>query len=275
MPSVTAIRVYPIKSCGGVERRSADVTARGLVGDRRYMIVDADGLFLTQRRHPRLALVRITDDGAGGYLVDAPGLSTLRLPHEWPDGPGVSVTLWRDRVEATALPDELGEWFEDLLGFSCRLVHMAAHQCRAVPNDAAAFDDEVSFADAAPLLLTSEASLAELNSRLPSPPSPITMRRFRPNVVVDGNGAFEEDAWGRIAIGDTELEVAWPSTRCVLTTIDPDTGVKDPGGEPLRTLRKFRRGESGVLFGQNVIPRRLGTIRVGDAVDVLGGGAAG
>jgi uncharacterized protein YcbX len=265
MPQVTALNFYPIKSCGGIGRRSAEVRARGLDGDRRYMLVDAEGVFLTQRRHPRLALVRIAEDG-GGYRVDGPGLEPLHLPREWPEGPTIEVRVWRDRVEATVLPDEIGGWFADVLGFPCRVVYLAEHQHRAVPNDAAAFDDEVGFADAAPLLLTSDASLAELNGRLPAP---VTMRRFRPNLVVDGDRPFVEDEWRLLRIGDVELEVAWPSTRCVLTTVDPETGVMDPGGEPLRTLRSFRRGSAGVLFGQNVIPRRLGTIRVGDEVEIL------
>jgi len=265
MPQVTAINVYPIKSCGGIARRSAELRERGLEGDRRYMLVDAEGVFLTQRRHPRLALVRIAD-ADGGYRIEGPAGPPLHLPREWPEGPAVEVRIWRDRVEATLLPDEVGGWFADLLGFPCRMVYMAEHQHRAVPNDAAAFDDEVSFADAAPLLLTSDASLAELNARLPAP---VTMRRFRPNLVVDGEQPFEEDSWRRIRVGEAELEVAWPSARCVLTTVDPDTGAMDPAGEPLRTLRSFRRGPGGVLFGQNLIPRRLGTLRVGDHVEVF------
>lgn len=266
MPRVTAINVYPIKSCGGIARQSAEVRARGLDGDRRYMLVDGDGVFLTQRRYPQLALVRVADDGDGGFRVDAPGRPTLRLPRAWPDGPSVEVTVWRDRVQATALPDEIGAWFAGVVGLPCRIVYMADDQHRAVPHDAAAFDDEVSFADAAPLLLASEASLADLCSRLPSP---IAMRRFRPNIVVDGDAPFVEDGWRRIAVGEAELEVAWPSARCVLTTVDPDTGAMDPAGEPLRTLRSFRRGPGGVLFGQNLIPRRLGTLRVGDHVEVF------
>jgi uncharacterized protein len=266
MPQVTAINVYPIKSCGGIGRQSAEVRTRGFDGDRRYMLVDDAGVFLTQRRHPRLALVHVEDDDGGGYRLDAPGLETLRLPREWPEGPATSVRVWRDQVEATELPDEIGGWFAELLGFSCRVVYLADHQHRAVPNDAASFGDEVGFADAAPLLMTSEASLADLNARLPAP---VTMRRFRPNLVVDGDRPFVEDAWRRIRVGEAELDVAWASTRCVLTTVDPETGVMDPAGEPLRTLRSFRRGASGVLFGQNVIPRRLGAIRVGDEVVLI------
>jgi uncharacterized protein len=264
MPQVTAINIYPIKSCGGISRSSAEVTARGLDGDRRYMLVDADGGFLTQRRHPVLALVSLADADDGAYEVMAPGRPALRLPREWPDGQTVRVKVWQDQVDAAAVPDELGGWFADYLGFACRLVYMAEHQHRAVPNDAAAFDDEVGFADAAPLLLTTEASLADLNSKLRTP---VTMTRFRPNLVIDADSAFVEDSWRYIKVGQAELEVAWPSTRCVLTTVDPATGIKDGGGEPLKTLRSYRRSSAGVMFGQNLLPRRCGRVRVGDAVE--------
>ncbi len=267
MPQVTAISFYPIKSCGGIALRHAEIGPRGLDGDRRYLLVDAQGVFLTQRRHPRLALVRVTERADGGYRIEAPGLDAIDLPRDWPEGPAVSVRIWRDDIEATELPNEIGGWFTEVLGgLACRVVYLAEHQHRAVPNEAAAFDDEVGFADAAPLLLTSEASLAELNGRLPEP---ISMRRFRPNLVVDGERPFVEDEWRHIRIGSVELEVAWPSARCLLTTVDPETGVMDRAGEPLKTLRSFRRSPSGVLFGQNVIPRRLGAISVGQEVEIL------
>jgi uncharacterized protein YcbX len=275
MPRVVELNIYPIKSCGRIARESAVVETRGLEGDRRYMLVDAEGGFLTQRRHPRMALIRIADEGTQGFKVEAPGHEPLRLPWRWPDGPALPVTIWRGRVEATAVAPEVGEWFSDFLGLECRLVFLAEHQHRAVPNEAAQFDDEVGFADAAPLLVISDASLEELNARLSAP---VSMRRFRPNLVVTAERPFAEDEWKRMRIGGdgsgggsdlVELEIAWASARCVLTTIDPDSGVPDPAGEPLRTLRSFRRGPNGVLFGQNVIPRRLGTIRVGDEVEVL------
>jgi uncharacterized protein YcbX len=265
MPRLVEINVYPIKSCGRIGRETAVVEARGLAGDRRYMLVDENGEFLTQRRHSRMALIRAVDEGTQGFRVEAPGREPLRLPWGWPEGAPLEVTIWRSRVEATAVAPEIGAWFSDFLGLPCRLVFLSEHQHRAVPNEAARFDDEVGFADAAPLLVISDASLADLNARLPAP---LSMRRFRPNLVVTADQPFAEDGWKRMRIGDVDLEVAWASARCVLTTLDPDTGVPDPRGEPLRTLRGFRRGPRGVLFGQNVIPRKLGTIRVGDSVEV-------
>src|SRR5690606_18398415 len=141
MPQVTAINVYPIKSCGGIARRSAEVLRRGLDGDRRYMLVDSSGVFLTQRRHPRLALVRIEEDD-GGYRIDSPGLETLRLPREWPEGPAVDVRVWRDQVEATSLPDEIGGWFAEGVGLPLRGGDTAVHHQRGVPIEAAGVDEE-------------------------------------------------------------------------------------------------------------------------------------
>ncbi len=264
MPRVVEINVYPIKSCGRVECLSELVEARGLAHDRRYMVVDAEGGFLTQRRHPRMALIRIAEADTEGFTVEAPDAPLLRLPWKWPEGPSVEVTIWRGRVEATEVEGAAAAWFSAVLGLPCRLVYLAAHQHRAVPNQAAHFDDEVAFADGAPLLLISTASLEALNERLPTP---VSMRRFRPNLVVTAETPFAEDGWRRLVAGEVELEVAWPCTRCVLTTVDPDSGRVDPNGEPLKTLRSFRRGPGGVLFGQNLIPRRLGRIGVGDLVE--------
>ncbi|MBN1237649.1 MAG: MOSC domain-containing protein [Gammaproteobacteria bacterium] len=266
MPQVTEINVYPIKSCGRIAKDTAAVGPRGLDGDRRYMLVDENGRFVTQRQHPRMALIRVTELEADGYRIEAPGRPPLALPRSRDSGEEVVVTLWRSRVEATLVDDESSRWFAEFLGLPCRLVYMAEHQHRAVPNAAAQFDDEVGFADAAPLLLISQASLEDLNSRLPAP---VSMRRFRPSLVVSAERPFAEDSWRRLRIGDVELEIGWSCARCVLTTVDPDTGVKDPGGEPLKTLRSFRKTDGGVMFGQNVIPRSFGRIRVGDRVEVV------
>lgn len=265
MPQISELYVYPIKSCRGIAVERAMVGRRGLADDRRYMLVDARGRFITQRQHPSMALIELafTDEG---YRVSAPGRTPLELPRKLPVERECEVRVWRDSVEAALAPAEINHWFSAALGLDCGLVYMDDRHHRAVPNDAAAFDDEVSFADAAPLLMISEASLADLNARLETP---VTMRRFRPNVVVTADAPYAEDGWRRIDIGGVELEVAWPCTRCVLTTVDPDTGVKDPAGEPLETLKTYRRVGRGVIFGQNLLPRRRGELSVGAAVRVL------
>ncbi|HEY7671130.1 MAG TPA: MOSC N-terminal beta barrel domain-containing protein [Gammaproteobacteria bacterium] len=260
---VSAINIYPIKSCRGFSVPEAEVEARGLAGDRRYMLVDANGKFLTQREHTRMALIDVhaTRDG---YRVEAPGQPPLEIPHALASGVESEVRIWRDTVPATLAGEDINIWFSQYLGFACGLVYQALDQHRPVTNDAAEFDDEVSFADGAPILLISTGSLADLNGRLAAP---VTMDRFRPNIVVEAP-PFIEDSWRSIAIGSAELAVAWQCGRCILPTIDPATGVKHPRGEPLETLRSYRRVGPKIMFGQNVIPRKRGTIRVGDSVRV-------
>jgi uncharacterized protein YcbX len=261
---VSEIYIYPIKSCRGIPVAEAKVEARGLVGDRRYMLVDAKGRFLTQREHPRMALIAVQAT-RGGYRVEAPGQLPLDIPAALESGAESDVRVWRDTVPATLAGEEINIWFSQYLGFACGLVYQAAHQHRPVTNEAAEFDDEVSFADGAPLLLISTGSLADLNSRLAEP---VTIVRFRPNLLVEAATPFVEDAWKSIAIGSAEFAVAWGCGRCIMPTIDPATGVKHPRGEPLETLRSYRRVGPKVMFGQNLIPRKHGTIRVGDTVRV-------
>ena len=276
---LAAIRIYPIKSCGGIPLASAVLKPRGLAGDRRYMLVDERGRFLTQREHPRMATIRVREaDGgrapdapgqrrvAAGWVVEAPGLDALSLPASLPSGPQRKSTVWRDTLELTEAAPAVNRWFSDALGFPCRLVNMSEGHARPLRPGRGRDGDQVSLADGAPVLLTATASLAQLNERLPRP---VGMLNFRPNLVAETDTPFEEDRWGRIRVGEAELDVAWACTRCVLTTIDPETAVKDPDGEPIRTLKTFRRGPEGVMFGQNLIPRRLGAVSVGDPIHIL------
>ena len=259
------IRLYPIKSCGGIPVASAVLEPRGFVGDRRYMLVDQRGRFLTQREHPRMATIQVREAG-GGWVAEAPGQEALLLPVSLPAGPQRTVTVWGDTLELTEADHAVNQWFSTALDMPCRLVNMAAGHLRRLKPGRGKDDDQVSLADGAPVLLTATASLAQLNGRLPRP---VGMLNFRPNLVAETVTAFDEDRWGRIRVGEAEFDVAWACTRCVLTTIDPETARKDPDGEPIRTLKTFRRGPQGVMFGQNLIPRRLGTVSVGDPIDIL------
>ena len=262
---VAEIRIYPIKSCGGISVASATLEARGFAGDRRYMLVDGRGRFLTQREHPQMARVRV-NAAADGWAVDTEGQPTLELPRGLGGGEERSVSVWRDDLQLTEATPGVNRWFSTALGMPCRLVNMSERHLRRLRPGRGRESDEVSLADGAPVLLTATASLEELNSRLPRP---VGMANFRPNLVAATTAAFEEDEWRRIRVGVAEFDVAWACTRCALTTIDPETARKDPDGEPIRTLKTFRRGPHGVMFGQNLIPRRLGTVSVGDSVDIL------
>jgi len=262
---LAAVRIHPIKSCSGIAVDSARVGRRGLDGDRRYMLVDAGGRFLSQREHPEMARIAV-EQAHSGLRVTAPGMPVLTLPDVLNSTTDVEVSIWRDRVDAGLGDDSAHAWFSEALALPCRLVYMDDRHRRPVSPTHGQPGDEVSFADGAPILLTTVESLEALNQELPAP---ITMDRFRPNLVIEGAGPFAEDGWKRIRIGTVELEIAWPCARCILTTVDPTTGIRDEAGEPLATLRRVRSSPIGPLFGQNVIPRTFGVVRVGDSVEVM------
>lgn len=262
---------YPIKSCRGTSLDRARVGPRGIEGDRGWMVVTPEGRFLTQRVHPRLALIE-PGLGEAELEVRAPGMAVLRL-ERWREGPTLDVDIWRDRCHAVDQGDDAAEWFSSFLGTRVRFVRQSENADRPVdPDFARTPSDQVSLADGFPFLLIGEASLADLNARLAET---LPMDRFRPNLVVAGGAPFAEDAWRVIRIGDLVFDVVKPCARCVVTTVDQDTGEK--GKEPLRTLAEFRRdipgappGSSGnVYFGQNLIHRGRGTLTAGTEVEVL------
>lgn len=266
MPIVTELNIYPIKSTRGIALPEALVEARGLQWDRRWMLVDPEGLFITARKWPRLAMVatHLLDTQ---LLIEAPGRDPLSIPLA-DNGPGDrEVTIWRDRCPVHEVSAAADNWFSDWLGTECRLVRLSDQDTRPVDREYGQAGDQVSLADGYPLLVIGEASLADLNRRLEQP---VEMRRFRPNLVISTDQAFIEDQWRRIRVGDVELELVKGCSRCVFTTVNPDKGEKHARQEPLRTLGTYRRkGGSGVFFGQNAVPRSLGTLHVGDEVEVL------
>jgi len=227
------------------------------------MLVDRNHRFLSQRVFPKMALIQVSLRG-DDLLIEAPGCEPISVPECLESGDEREVRVWDDAVPAFVAGRTVNEWFSAFLERECRLVYMAEKHRREVSR--APGGGLVSFADGGPLLLISEASLEDLNGRLPEP---VSMDRFRPNLVVSGDTPFLEDSWKRIRIGEVEFEVAWRCSRCVLTTVDPQTGVRHPEREPLRTLRSYRMSEDGVLFGQNLLPAKLGRLCVGDEVEVL------
>jgi len=263
---LSSLLVYPVKSSAALAPARAAVEARGLRHDRRWMIVDADGRFLTGRQHPVLVRLRAEPTDAG-VTLSAPGRAPLFVPLPAPDASRRACTVWKDVVDAADAGDAAAAWLSEGLGAPVRLVHMDAAARRPVSPTHARPGDEVSFADAYPLLLVSQASLDHLNSRLAEP---LPVERFRPNLVVaDVAAPHGEDDWTRIRIGAVEFDVVKPCTRCVFTTVDPARGEFDPSGEPLRTLKTYRRSPAGITFGMNVIARGTGTLAPGDAVTVL------
>ncbi|MHB8447074.1 MAG: MOSC domain-containing protein [Rudaea sp.] len=263
--TLASIHVYPLKSCAPMALDSARVEARGIEHDRRWMAVDASGKFLTGRQHPRLTLIRAEPDGPGTLRLRAPGMPELRLTPA-PDTQRWTVDVWGSRVDARVTDAAGDTWISAFLGIPARLVHMDADCLRSVDRDHAPPDDIVSFADGYPLLAISQAALDLLNSKLAQP---VPMLRFRPSLVIAGTTPHAEDDWQRVRIGGVEFDVVKPCIRCVFTTVDFTRGVFDESGEPLRTLLTYRRTPNGVSFGQNLIPRGAGTLRVGDTLTIL------
>lgn len=267
MIHVASLHYYPIKSCRGFAVESAVITRRGLENDRLLMLVDQDGMFLTQREHPRMALIEphlLPGEGGEQLTLRAPQMTPLDLPVSQA-GPRRMVTVWRSRCIAVEQGDAAADWLSTYLGASVRLVRIADDFRRTInPDYAVTPGDETGFADGYPILLIAQASLDDLNSRLATP---LPMNRFRPNMVVSGCAPFAEDSWQRIRIGGIELALVKPCARCQITTTDQETAAV--GKEPLTTLTTFRRTRNGVMFGQNVIGLSVGMVRVGDAVEVV------
>ena len=261
---VAEIRIYPVKGLRGRPVADAVVEPWGLAGDRRYMVVDGAGRFLSQREMPRLAVLEAAPRD-GGLDLSGPGLGLLAVAEPGPDAPPADVTVWRDRVAARDAGAEAAAWLSAALGRTCRLVHMAdPAEARRVDPDYADAEDRVSFADGFPVLVTNAASLADLNARLAVP---VSMDRFRTNIAVSGAEAWAEDGWQQVRIGAVPFAGPKDCARCAVTTVDQDTGERSPENEPVRTLAQFRRKAGGrIIFGQNLIPRGTGRIAVGDAV---------
>ena len=248
--------------------REAVVEPWGLAGDRRFMVVDRASRFMTQREWPAMAVVAAHLVPGGLALATGSG-QEIRTPLPDATQPRVDVTIWKDRVPAVDCGPEVAGWLSDVLGTSCRLVHMSEPAtARPADPDFATADDHVSFADGFPLLVTTQASLDDLNTRLEHP---VSMGRFRTNLLVDGAEPWAEDDWQDLRVGDVRFAGVKDCARCAVTTVDQESGVRSEDNEPLRTLARFRRKAGGrIIFGQNLIPRRLGRITVGDTVEAAG-----
>jgi uncharacterized protein YcbX len=260
---LTALNIYPIKSTHGIALADSEVDGFGLRYDRRWMVVDGTGQFLSQRSHARLALVVPSIQG-DQLRVDAPRMPTLELPLHPSPTVTTRVAVWDDVCSASWVGESAAEWFSDFLGCECGLVHMAEGTVRPADPRFAPAGSRVSFADGFPFLLISEESLADLNGRVAEP---LPMNRFRPNLVVAGGAPYDEDRWTQLEIGGIRLRVVKPCGRCVVTTTDQATGER--GKEPLRTLATYRKHDGEVMFGQNVVHEGRGQLRVGDPVILL------
>jgi uncharacterized protein len=264
MISLSSLIYYPIKACRGFEVHESKVERMGLEHDRRMMVVTPEGEFLTQREYPKLALITPTLI-KDSVTLSAPSFNPIHFNIQR-SGPAWPVDIWKSKgVDAIDQGDESAQWFSDWLGVPVRLVHIADGFKRKLNADYAIHaDDHTGFADGYPILIISEESLQDLNSRLDSK---LPMNRFRPNIVIAGCEPFAEDSWKRIKFGEIEMAIVKPCARCVVTTIDKETLEKSK--EPLKTLSTYRNHELGAIFGMNVIPLNSGRLEVGMSVQVI------
>jgi uncharacterized protein YcbX len=265
--TLTAINVYPVKGLKGIALDHARCTDRGIQHDRRWMVVDPDGMFLSQRSHPRMATVwtELTEDS---LVLSAPDEDEIVVPFEPPPAPPMKVQVWNSIVDAVAASREADLWLTRYLEMPCRLVYMPDDSVRMSNNKYAGDGKRVGFADGYAYLTISEASLGDLNARLAAKGHPaLPMNRFRPNLVVSGSDPYAEDRFGDVRIGEAAFRGVKPCGRCQVTTTDQATG-EVMGPEPLLTLASYRdSNEFGQMFGMNMVSVREGTVRVGDRVE--------
>ena len=260
---ITHLWAYPLKGAAGIAASEWELDSFGLAHDRRWMVVDGEGRFISQRTDPLLGQVRPSLDRMHLSLHSA-SAGDLTLPVAPDGGVRTKVRVWADDVDATDCGDRAASFMTRHLGREARIVHMPDSTVRPVPAGYAPAGGRVSFADAFPLLIIGDGSLDELNRRLEQP---VEMLRFRPNVVVGGAAPHQEDTWRRVRLGDVECDLVRPCARCAVPTIDLATG--ESGREPTRTLAGYRRWDRKVWFGQNAVHRSPGTLTLGAAVEVL------
>ena len=252
--------VYPIKSLAGIRLKEATVEERGFELDRRWMLINENGQFLSQRTFPQMALVKVEIEAESLKVFHiASPTDFVRIPIDEEGEKISSVIVWDDEMPARMVNSNADEWFSKILGTHVRLVKMPISTERKVDPRYAVNGESVSFADGMPYLIIGQKSLDELNSKLDDA---VPMNRFRPNIVFSGGDAFSEDTWGKIQIGEVDFQVVKPCARCVMVTVDQTTG--DKAAEPLKTLAEFRKEGNKILFGQNVVALSEGIIKVGD-----------
>tara|TARA_R110001592_G_scaffold171325_1_gene409604 strand:- start:4684 stop:5514 length:831 start_codon:yes stop_codon:yes gene_type:complete len=267
---VSGLYYYPVKSLKGISLESAEIDEFGIRYDRRFMLIDDKHKFVTQRTHPLLSQLSVTTSLSSSNDLNTInihsksfGILSFNMNQFSLDADITNVVVWGDSVEAVVLKNKETQCLSEFLGLNVRIVYMPASSFRQIDRQYYSEDKRVSFADGYPFLLTSEASLKDLNARLDQA---VPMSRFRPNIVVSGGmSAYAEDNWKRLVIGDISFEMVKPCSRCVMTTIDSN-GLKSVDKEPLKTLSQYRKNDFGICFGQNLVHLSKGEIRIGDVV---------
>lgn len=263
---VTDLFVYPIKSCKGVRVQSLNIEAHGPEFDRQYMLVDELGQFITQRQIPAMQLIVVKPVDQQRLDVTAKGQELIIRDEVFTISDDLSsARVWKDQVAVKVASQEVNAWFTNILERPCKLVKLKTLDARQRKKTGFETPFFMQFADGAPILLTNQQSLSMLNAQIPAGPS-LSMERFRPNIVIDGVAAYAEDTWSALSIGTLKFDFTWPCVRCVIPTVDPETGKR--GVEPLVTLGKYHKLQDGICFGMNLVHANTGRIHVGDLVQV-------
>ena len=263
---LSEINIYPVKSLAGISLTASSIEDYGLRYDRKWMLIDEHNQFLSQRTIPIMALIKtsLSEDYLEIFVEKMPKehLRVPLVPERFVEE--IEVTIWNDKVMAWHLNTLFDQWFSELLNVNCRLVYMPSTTQRLVDPRFAHQREIVGFADGFPFLLIGEGSLKDLNSRLQEQ---VPMHRFRPNLVISGTEPYAEDFWNIIFIGSSRFEVAKPSARCSVITIDNQTAER--GKEPLKTLSTYRVKDNKVMFGQNLLCQQGSQVNIGDKVEII------
>jgi uncharacterized protein YcbX len=260
---ISELYIYPIKSLAGIAVKEATVSATGFEYDRRWMLVDENNRFISQREVPQLALLHVTIERTGLRVTHKIKRDSIAIPFT-SSGIEVAVSIWDDTCTGEYVIKEIDDWFTAILGLKCRLVYMPDTSKRLVDQRYAPGNSITSFSDAYPFLIIGQASLDDLNSRLEEA---LPMNRFRPNIVFTGGKPYEEDLIAHFKIGEVNFYGVKLCDRCVITTIDQNSLSK--GKEPLKTLSEYRRKNNKILFGQNLVHEGDGVITVGDCLQII------
>lgn len=261
---ISELLIYPVKSMGGISVESCRVTDRGFEHDRRWMLVDAENRFITQREFPELVFFRTAILGNNINITDRRDDCSINIPLVTNGGETIAVDIWDDRCEAICMDQQISDWFSARLSQPVTMVYMPDQSRRPVDPAYAENGELTSFSDGYPVLIIGEASLQDLNRRLEMP---VAMDRFRPNIVFKGELPFEEDGFQKIMAGDVQFKAVKPCARCILTTTDQESGMRSP--EPLKTLSVYRKLNNKIYFGQNLLVLKTGRIQVGDKLTIL------
>ena len=259
---VSSLSIYPVKSARGVSLKSMRLNSMGPECDRRWMVIDNSGAFVTQRKVPKMSQINI-ELIKSGIRLSADGFSSCFVTRQDKERV-LTSSVWGAEVEGHDCGDDVALWLSDFLSKDCRLIYMPDNFKREVDNNFARNQELLAFADGFPLLICSQASLDDFNNKLGYK---ISMNRFRPNIVISGNQAYAEDHWHTIAINGIEFSLVKPCSRCIIPSINPQTGVKEMAVND--ALQAHRRRGQDTFFGQNALYNKLGTIQIGDEVKIV------